>query len=302
MKAGIIGAGALGSLFAHYLHEHLTDFVIYEKSKEIVADIEKNGITLVKGEHVKKINPAISSSPEILNDAEIIFLFVKSYSTTDALNDISPSLMNNSIIVSLQNGLGNIDEIKKIIEPDRIVYGSTTIGAAKSSLSTVISGGSGIINIGGAENGHVLRVHHLLNSAGLNSYIVDNPDFYLWHKAVINAGINPIAAILGITNGEITGNRYAAMLQENVVQEAVKCASANNIRMEFPEILKSTREVCEKTCMNVCSMLQDIRNGRKTEIESINGKIIEYGESKGLEMPWNKSLYLLIKSMEAIEE
>ncbi len=299
MKAGIIGAGALGSLFAHYFHDHLTGYVIYEKNSETVNDIKKNGITLINGETTKTVKAEISSSPEILRDAEIIFLFVKSYSTTEALNDISEYLSDNSIIVSLQNGLGNIDEIRKFIEPERIVYGSTTIGAAKSSTSTVISGGTGVINVGGSESGHVQRVHHLLNSAGLNSYTVDNPDFFLWHKAVINAGINPIAAILGITNGEILTNRYALMLQESIVSEAVKSASANGIQIEFTEILKTTRDVCEKTCVNVCSMLQDIRNGRRTEIDSINGRIIEYGESKGLEMPFNKTIYLLIKSMEA---
>lgn len=302
MKAGITGAGALGSLIAHYFHEHLIDFVIYEKNSDTVADIEKNGLNLTKGGTTKLIRPSISNSPSILGDSDIVFIFVKSYSTADAMNDISGYISSNSTIVSLQNGLGNIEEIKKIIEPERIVYGSTTMGASKSSLSTVAAGGTGIINIGGAEAGHVMKVHHLLNSAGLNSYTVDDPDFYLWHKAVINAGINPIAAILGITNGEIPGNRYAASLQENILNEAVKAASANNIKMNFSEILKTARDVCEKTSVNRCSMLQDITNGRKTEIDSINGKIIEAGENKGIEMPYNKTFYLLIKSMESIAE
>ena len=302
MKAGIIGAGALGSLFAHHFHEHLIDFVIYEKNEETVSNIIDNGLTLIKGGVSKIIKTDISSSPEILSDAEIILLFVKSYSTTGAIEEASKYLNKNSTLVSLQNGLGNIDEIRKYIEPERIVYGTTTIGAAKSSLSTVVSGGTGIINIGGIENGHVMKIHHLLNSAGLNSYTVDDPDYFLWHKAVINAGINPIAAILGITNGEILTNEYALKLQENIVRETVDCASANSIRMEFDEILKTTREVCDKTCTNKCSMLQDINNGRKTEIDSINGKIIEYGENKGLNMPFNRSLYLLIKSMETIAE
>jgi len=300
MKVGIIGAGAVGSLFAHHFHEHLIDFVIYEKNKLIVADIENNGLTFIKGETSKTIKPSISASPEILKETKIIFLFVKSYSTSDALSDISGLINKKQVIVSLQNGLGNIDEIKKFIDPAEIVYGSTTIGAAKSSLSTVVAGGSGIINIGGAESGNVQRIHHLLNSADLNSYTVDNPDYYLWHKAAINAGINPIAAILGISNGEIITNRYASELQENIIREAVQSASANDITMDFTEVLKTTREVCENTSANICSMLQDIRNGRQTEIESINGKIIDYAANKGIDLPFNKSLYLLIKSVESI--
>ena len=120
MKVGIIGAGALGSLFAHYFHEHLIDFVMYEKNGGIVSDIDEKGLSLVKGESSRIIKPSISRSPEILNDSEIVFFFVKSYSTIDALHDVSECLNKNSIIVSLQNGLGNIEEIRKIIEPERI--------------------------------------------------------------------------------------------------------------------------------------------------------------------------------------
>jgi len=298
MKAGIIGAGALGSLFAHYFHEHLIEFIIYEKNQKIAEEIYNKGLTLIKGETSRIIKPSISSSPEILADADIVFLFVKSYSTAEALKDISGHLNNNSIIVSLQNGLGNIEEIRKLIPAERIVYGSTTFGASKSSPTDVTAGGAGIINIGGAENGHVQRVHHLLNSAGLNSYTVDDPDYFLWHKAVINAGINPIAAIPGISNGEILTNSYSSALQEKIVSEGVKSATANNIKLDYTEMLKTTRDVCEKTSSNICSMLQDLRNGRKTEIDSINGKIIEFAESKGIDMPYNRSLYLLIKSME----
>ena len=314
MKVGIVGAGALGLLYAHSFHEHAVDFVIYEVNKEIVDDIKKNGITLLNGGISKNISPVIDSSSEILHDADIIFLFVKSYSTLDAVSDIKDHINQNSIIVSLQNGLGNVEEIKKFIDIDRIVYGSTTIGAAKSSFSTVIAGGSGIVNIGGADKNNIMKVDSLLKDSGFDSQITDDPDSVVWKKAIINAGINPIAALLNIPNGKILSNEYALTLQENIIKEAVNAAIANNIEIKFDEILQTTRDVCTKTSGNLCSMLQDIqnekkscskiqdvRNERKTEIESITGKIIEYGENKGLNMQFNKSLYLLIKSMESIK-
>lgn len=300
MKAAIIGAGALGSLFAHHFHEHLIDFVIYEKNHEAVDEILRKGLTIVKGESSKTIEPSISSLPDILKDSDIIFLFVKSYSTAGALADISAYLKNDSLIVSLQNGLGNVEEIKKTFDAERIVFGATTVGASKSSHSTVISGGAGVINIGCSEQGHLQKVQHLLNSAGFSSYTSDDPDYILWHKAVINAGINPIAAILNIPNGRILSDKYTSELQEKIIREAVDAACASGIKLDYAEILNTTRDVCMKTYANICSMLQDLRNGRKTEIESINGKLIEYGESKGLSLPYNRSLYLLIKSMESL--
>jgi len=297
MKVGIVGAGSLGLLYSHSFHEHAVDFVIYEVNEEIVDDIKKNGISLSADGTAKNISPAIDSSPVVLHDADIIFLFVKSYSTSDAVNDIKDHINQNSIIVSLQNGLGNVEEIKKFIDTDRIVYGSTTIGAAKPSLSTVIAGGTGIISIGGADKKNVMKVNSLLKDSGFDSNIIDDSDSVIWKKAIINAGINPIAALLKIPNGEILSNRYALALQEDIIKEAVTAAIANNIEINFDEILQTTRDVCKRTCKNLCSMLQDIHSGRMTEIDSITGKIIEYGEKKGLNMPFNKSLYLLIKSM-----
>lgn len=299
MKAGIIGAGSLGSLFAHHFHDHLLDFVIYDKNQDIVDEIRQNGLRIIRGESTKTIEPAISSSPDILNDSDVVFLFVKSYSTPGALVDISGHIKNDSLVVSLQNGLGNIEEISKFFDADRIVYGSTTVGASKSSGSTVVAGGTGVINIGCREKGHLLRVQHLLNCAGFNSYTVDNPDYIIWHKAVINAGINPIAAILDIPNGGILADQHASELQEKIVREAADAALANMIKLDYSEILYTTRDVCVKTSSNICSMLQDLRNGRKTEIDSINGKLIEFGGNKGIDMPYNRALYLLVKSRES---
>lgn len=299
MKTVITGAGALGSLFAHYLHDNNIFPVLYEKNEQTVSEIQSKGLTLVKGELSKTINPLISSSIDIISDADIIFLFVKSYSTAEAAGTLSKFLKKKPIVVSLQNGLGNVEEIRKYFDADRIVYGTTTMGASKPSMSEVVAGGSGIINIGGEHKGNVQQVHELLVSAGLDCHTVSDPDLYLWQKAIINAGINPIAAILDIPNGGIIADKYAAMLQENIIREAVSSAQASNIKLDFSEMLEKTREVCEKTSINFCSMLQDIRNRRKTEIESINGKIIEYAGSIGMELPYNKTLFLLVKSLEA---
>lgn len=298
MKTGIIGAGALGSLFAHIFYDHGATPVLYEVNEQTVSEIKNNGITLIRGDSSLNIRPQISSSPEILSGCETVFLFVKSYSTEEAVKSVTGFLDGSTVLVSLQNGLGNVEEIKKYIGEERMVYGATTMGAAKISVTEVVAGGTGVINIGGINENNVRFVHKLLVSSGLDSQMVTNPDLYLWQKAVINAGINPVAALLGVPNGGIISNPYAATLQEHIVREAVDSGRANNISLDFNEMLEKTRDVCVKTSINLCSMLQDIKNGRKTEIESINGRIIAYAESKGLELPFNKAVYLLVKSLE----
>jgi len=297
MKTGIIGAGSIGSLFSWYFSRAGIDTVIYEKSDETVSAIS-SGLTISTIEGDSLINPVISGDPSVLSDADIIFLFVKSYSTAEAVNSVAGIIRPDSIIVSLQNGLGNYENITRYISAGRVVYGTTTFGAAKISPAKVVFGGKGTVNIGGADSSAVQKVHKLISESEIDVYISDNPERIVWLKALINAGINPVASILGIKNGEILENNNALELQELILEEAVAAARFRGNSFEYENILRETRVICGRTALNTCSMLQDLRACRKTEIESINMKITEYGEAAGLDMKCNRTVSLIIRAME----
>jgi len=299
MKAGIVGAGALGSLFAHILQRAGIPFSIYEKDQSVVDKINSSGLSLNENDIIDIIHPSISTKPGILTDADIIILFVKSYSTEDAVKDIISSLKNDSIIISLQNGLGNFESISRYIPTDRIVLGTTTIGATKTGFSSVSFGGKGSITIGSSSADSIEKADNLFSKAGLQFTRIFNPHIAVWKKAVINAGINPIAAILDIRNGEILEIPYAMELQKQVVIESVKAAKAAGIPLDNETMLNEVREICGKTAANVCSMLQDIRNNRRTEIDSIIGVIIETAARYDIKLSVSETLYLLIKSLES---
>jgi len=299
MKAGIVGAGALGSLFAHIFQRAGISFSMYEKDQSIVDEINSFGLTLTENDLNDIIHPLINTKPGILTDADIIILFVKSYSTEDAIKDILSSLKENSIIISLQNGLGNFEAISKYINEDRIVLGTTTIGATKTGLSSVSFGGKGVITIGSSSSESIEAADNLFSKAGLQFTRMFNPHIAVWKKAVINAGINPIAAILDIKNGEILKIPYAMELQKQVVTESVNTAKAAGIPLDIDIMLNEVSETCLKTSVNTCSMLQDIHNGRKTEIDSIIGAVIETASRYNTPVPVSETLYLLIKGLES---
>ena len=121
----------------------------------------------------------------------------------------------------------------------------------------------------------------------------------MWQKALINAGINPIAALLSITNGELLNNEYALELQKKIIREGAAAAMAEGISIDADEMIKITAEVCRKTAQNRCSMLQDIENRRKTEIDYINGSIVKISEKSGFKAPYNETICSLIKAAEA---
>lgn len=205
------------------------------------------------------------------------------------------------MLVSIQNGIGNLEAIQEFIDTDRIVYGVTTHGAAKDNPSTVRFGGNGTIEFGGTSKKSTDKLSSILNLAELEFSVTDKPEISVWQKALINAGINPIASILNITNGEIVKNKYSRKLQKNILREGVAAAKIAGITIIEDEIIKITSDVCIKTSTNRCSMLQDITAKRRTEIDFINGKIIEYAAKGGIKVPFNESIYYLIKAIERNE-
>lgn len=299
MKAGIVGAGALGSLFAHIFQRAGITFSMYEKDKSVVDEISTHGLTLVEGEISDIIHPSISTSAGILSDADIIILFVKSYATEDAVKDIKSLIKNDSVIVSLQNGLGNFEAIARHIDENRIVLGTTTIGATKTGRSSVALGGKGSITIGSSSADSVEAADILFSKTGFPLNRIFNPHIAVWKKAIINAGINPIATMLDIRNGEILEIPYAMELQKQVVEESVRAAKSAGIQLDTESMLNEVRDICDKTSANICSMLQDIRNRRRTEIDSINGSIMDTSARHGLPAPVTTTLHLLVKGLEA---
>jgi 2-dehydropantoate 2-reductase len=302
MKVGIVGAGAMGSIFTYFFNKANMDIALLEKDSNAIKNM-KNGLNVLVDNKTENIKIEVSDNPLILKDCEIIFIFVKTYDTEEAIKEISSGITGKdkkSIVVSLQNGIGSKEIIAKYIPEDRIVYGSTSIGATRVDSRTVRLGGIGDIVIGGSEREAVAVVETKFKEAGLNVIVTGNPDAAIWKKAIINAGINPIGALLGVSNGEIIDNEYSRKLQERIVREAVEVANTIGLSFNSDEIVEQTRNVCEKTAKNLCSMLQDVNAHRRTEIDSINGVIIQYGIKNRIPTPYNDAVYCLIKTKESL--
>ncbi|HPQ54650.1 MAG TPA: 2-dehydropantoate 2-reductase [Spirochaetota bacterium] len=298
-EIGIIGGGAMGSIFAYFLQKNNMAPVIYEKEPRL-AQVLSEGIMVTAGSTSETIAFQAGSDPGILADCDTIMVFVKSYATADAMSDITPVIKNTAVIVSLQNGLGNREIIEEHAAPERIVYGSTSIGAYRSAHHALILGGMGETIIGGKSGEAVEGAAALLRGAGIQVTVTPDPELTVWRKAVINAGINPLGALFGIENGKVIENCFCRELQQFLVREAVTVANAMGIALDETGMLKTTEEVCGKTAENRCSMLQDLAAHRQTEIDSINGAICNYGEKTGIATPVNRTIYQCIKCRETM--
>ena len=298
MKVGITGAGAMGLFFAYCIQKAGNEVAIYEKSKDTVASV-RGGFEIDFGGRKEKANITVSQDPSIIKDSAYIFVFVKSFSTAVAINEIGPFITKETRLISLQNGIGNDETIKDMLPGNILIYGTTTFGAAKVSPSVIRFGGTGNILIGASNDTEIESAVKFLNAAGLNASKSSDPAKDVWKKAIINAGINPLGAILGIPNGMIIKNEYSLELLRSLITEAVNAARARGFDFDAAEMQRSAFAVCEQTAVNECSMLQDVKAGRRTEIESITGEIIAAAKKHNIETPSNTGVYQLIKALES---
>jgi len=297
LQCTIIGAGAMGCLFASMLHKNDIKVHLLENNTNIIK-LAENGITIKDNDQETSYKIPITSDLDIIKESTIIIVFVKSFSTESLLKTIKPYIDSKAIIVSLQNGLLHSKLFQEYIPEDQYILGSTTYGASSPSPGKVILGGIGTVVYGGRNSEAKNLLSKIFTQCNIDHSITDDALPVLWEKALINSAINPIAAILKITNGQIIENLYARNLQKSILREAVQAAKLAGYSIEYDYIYQRVIDVCKKTSSNRCSMLQDQSNNRRTEIDSINGFFLNIGEQSNQSFPVNNTIVQLIKARE----
>jgi len=203
--------------------------------------------------------------------------------------------------LTLQNGLGNFELIGEIIGHENVLAGTTAHGATMLGPGRIRHAGQGKTLIGelqGQETPRIKMIRDSFNNAGIETEITDNVMGIIWDKLLVNVGINALTGITRLYNGQLLEYPEIEELLELAVIEGAEVAKAKGIDLKYTDPVAHAKEVCRATAKNRASMLQDILNKRKTEIDMINGAIVREGESLSIETPVNKVLLNLIKYFE----
>ncbi len=302
MKITIIGSGAMGSLFGALLTESGENVLLLDIWQEHIDAINNKGLGVeVEGAtRFVKIRAEYNIDPT--NKSDLIIIFVKSTQTSKAAEIAKKLMGDNTLVMTLQNGMGNADTIAEIIDPNKVVAGTTAHGATMIGPGLVRHAGKGPTIIGmwsGKSNTDLENIVNMFNKAGIATEAVNDIKPIVWKKLIINVGINAITALTGIKNGEILDLEETRNLVIQAVNEAVSIAELQGINLpkNMPE---QVFKVAEATKANRSSMGQDIDNKRQTEIDAINGAIVKLAEASGdIEVPVNKTLTALIKTYQA---
>ncbi|MCI0556681.1 MAG: 2-dehydropantoate 2-reductase, partial [Anaerolineae bacterium] len=291
--------------------------------KEGIDALRKNGARLIDtngNEHQFEVH-ATDDAHECVGTKQALVL-VKAWQTERAAGQLKECLADDGLAVTLQNGLGNYETLVQVLnssatdasrteqkrEKDsknsvisvaqkysRVALGSTTTGATLLGPGLAKAGGEGIISI---ERHQALGpIEAALRSAKFNVQIVEDAQSLVWGKLVINAAINPLTALLRVTNGELLQRPSAREMMGALACEAAQVAKAEKVELPFTDPIAAVEDVARKTAANRSSMLQDILRNAPTEIDAICGAVIKAAQKHQIDTPANWACWNLIKAI-----
>jgi len=327
VKIGFIGAGSIGSLFGGYIASVHSDKspldVIFFGRRDHALAINRAGLRLSAGDkdiYLKNIR-VFESADDFTGSSDIggsykfdyLFLTTKAYDTERAMVQFKGVIESAGWLIILQNGVGNEALVKRYCDEDKILRVVTSHGALLENPGHVCHTGVGFTKIGfaylkrndnnvedyGRAEEILLYLRNLLSAGGLETDIVADIIKCSWEKVFVNIGINAIGALTGLENGQLLENNSLRKLMEKAVVEALVVSKALKIDLSDVDYVDLMYSVAKKTSNNKNSMLQDILKGKATEIDFINGRIVEFGKKLGIEVVLNELLTVLIKGLES---
>lgn len=301
MRFAIVGPGALGSVIAATLSRSGHDVSLLGRPSPHLRALRERGLHLTtRNGDIEHLNLAATDDPAVVRGADAVIVLVKSGDTAAAMQAIRPHLHPGQVVLTLQNGLGNAECIGDILgEGARILSGVTSQAATRIEPGAVVHTGEGSTLIGfrnEREAPVAAQLAQVFTAAGLAAVATPDIDRWIWSKVAVNAAINGLTALGGITNGAIASDPMLLGAAEIIAEEAAAVARAKGF--EIGGMRRAVLETATATADNRSSMLQDLDAGRRTEVAAIHGTILAAGEETGVDTPAIRVIAALIEAKE----
>lgn len=334
MNIAMLGAGAMGCLFGGLLAENGRQVTLLDIDDAHLEAIRSSGLRLETDRGDRRIHGMTVSRPEHCRQPpDLLILFTKSLHTDAALRSVAPLVEGPARVLTLQNGLGNLEAVSRHVDPARVLVGMTTWPADLAGPGHVRSHGGGVIrmlpaggsrrggeaqavaNFTGRANAHanahananadsnvdsdVIHIATVLNDAGLQCEVDPNVWKAIWEKVAFNAALNSLCAVSGCAVGQLASVDGGPMLARNVVSEVIAVARASGIDADAAACHASVEHAIAHHRGHKPSMLQDVLAGRPTEIETINGEVVARARAAGVPVPHTAQLLGLVRLIQA---
>ncbi|WP_235679198.1 ketopantoate reductase family protein [Aquibium microcysteis] len=303
MRICILGAGSLGCVFGGLLAAAGHDVLLVNRSADLVERLNSGGLTLAfdSGDRVIPVQAATDCRGRVAFD--LIVVLVKSFHTREALAAAREAIGPETVVMSLQNGLGHEDVIAEIAGPSSVVIGKTYVGGVMVSPGKVVAGVVGKPTYIGEPDGtaseRVRRIARAFSAAGLETLASDRIMGVVWDKLLVNVATGALSGITGLAYGDLYDVPEVAECACAAVREAMEVAAAAGIALSCDDPYRPWRIAGEGLPPGFkASMLQSLEKGSTTEIDFVNGAVVRWGDRYGVPTPVNRTLVAAIKGVE----
>lgn len=300
MRTYMIGAGAMGGVYGGLLARAGYDVTLIDPREDHIGKIQSEGITIegVRGTHVIKLPAQCDHAG--LPPADLAIIFTDSNSTRDAAKAAKQLLKPDGFALTLQNGIGNVEALIAELGEERVIAGVSMNSAANPAAGRSAYTNVGMTSIGeldGRDTQRVRQVAEMLNKAGIPTEIIPDPMNWIWGKFVLNCGVNALTAITGLRSGEMVRTPEVSALQDRVIDEIMAVVQRKGMKLPEKDLRKKIKDHCRMR-YNKPSMMQHIEQGRRTEIDSLNGALLREAKVLGIATPYNEAVVAVVKGLE----
>ena len=296
MEILIIGTGALAVLFAARLSQAGQDITLLGTWPDGLKALDQSGARLVDTDgKEQRFLVRVTDDPQDCRGVKYAIVLVKSWQTERAADQLANCLAEDGFALTLQNGLGNREILANKLGSGRVVLRTTTIGGTLLGPGLVKAGGEGLLSI--EANPVFDPLGEALKSANFKLEIVKDVRSLVWGKLIISSAINPLTALLRVSNGELLNRPSARALMHGLAEETATVASSERVNLAFSDPVAMVEEVTRNTAVNHSSMFQDIQRGAPTEIDAICGAITRVGQQNNVPTPINQVCWRLVQAL-----
>ncbi len=300
MKIAVLGAGAMGSLFSGYLSRK-NEVSVIDVNPLMVEAIVKNGVRIrEKDGSVTQCYPHAMVSSSELGPQDLVIVFVKAMFTISALESNKNLIGPNTYLMTLQNGAGHESKLLKFADRKHVIIGSTQHNSSVLEPGFVNHGGSGVSSIGLLDGGSeaIKEIAANLSACGFECHTEENVQKQVWKKMFTNTAASSLTGLFQVPLGFIHTDANANFLMRQLCAEAVTVANALGLGFDLDEVTRDVDAVCINAPQGYTSIYADIRDGRRSEVDTISGSVVEAAHDLKISVPYHE---FVVKAIHALE-
>ncbi|MDR5762439.1 ketopantoate reductase family protein [Caballeronia sp. LZ035] len=303
MKIAFLGAGALGCAIGSALTEGGHETWLVDRFAAHVEAMSRDGLQVDDERGTRRVKVRATMNPAEVGPVDVVIVLVKSFHTDAAMRGALDLVGPETVVLSLQNGLGHEDVLSEIVGRERVLAGKTYVGGVLRGPGHIQSGVTGKLTIIGELDGQITSrakaIAEAFNSAGLTTTVSDNILGTMWDKLLINVATGAITGITRLTYGQLYDEPVLKATSLAAIEEAMAAAQAAGVKLSIAQAEDAWNMAADGLSPAFkTSMLQSLEKSSVTEIDFINGAVVRWGERLGVPTPVNSTLVACIKGIE----